>query len=87
MHVFAYSEAVRHLEQALRTQEVLDPDDQTKRCDLLLSRQVGAMPTRQRASDGFPSHHTDDTRIRSCCACSKRATTGDGICALGPRRR
>jgi hypothetical protein len=36
MQVFAYGEAVRHLEQALRTQEVLDPDDRTKHCDLLL---------------------------------------------------
>jgi hypothetical protein len=42
MQVFAYAEAVRHLEQALRTQEVLDPDDRLKRCDLLL-RQAEAM--------------------------------------------
>jgi tetratricopeptide (TPR) repeat protein len=37
MDVFAYGEAVRHLEQALRAQEVLDPDDKAKRCDLLLA--------------------------------------------------
>ena len=37
MQVFAYGEAVRHLEQAVRTQEVLDPDDRTKECDLLLA--------------------------------------------------
>jgi hypothetical protein len=36
MSVFAYSEAIRHLEQALRAQEVLDPDDLASRCDLLL---------------------------------------------------
>jgi eukaryotic-like serine/threonine-protein kinase len=42
MQVFAYAEAVRHLEQALRTQEVLDPDDTAKRCDLLI-RQAEAM--------------------------------------------
>jgi len=35
--VFAYGEAVRHLEQALRAQEVLDPDNKAKRCDLLLT--------------------------------------------------
>jgi len=35
--VYAYGEAARHLEQALEVQEVLDPDDKTKRCDLLLS--------------------------------------------------
>jgi tetratricopeptide (TPR) repeat protein len=36
MSVYAYSEAVRHLEQSLRAQEVLDPDNKAKRCDLLL---------------------------------------------------
>jgi len=34
--VYAHGEAVRHLEQALAVQEVLDPDDEAKRCDLLL---------------------------------------------------
>jgi len=37
MGVYAYGEAVRHLEQALKVQEVLDPDDKAKRCDLLLA--------------------------------------------------
>ena len=36
MKVFAYGEAARLLEQALQVQEVLDPDDRSKRCDLLL---------------------------------------------------
>ena len=30
MTVFAYGEAVRHLEQALEVQEVLDPDDKAQ---------------------------------------------------------
>jgi len=34
--VYAYGEAVRLLEQALKVQEVLDPEDKAKRCDLLL---------------------------------------------------
>jgi tetratricopeptide (TPR) repeat protein/archaellum biogenesis ATPase FlaH len=34
---YAYGEAVRLLEQALRVQKVLDPDDKLKRCDLLLA--------------------------------------------------
>ena len=34
--VYAYGEAVRLLGQALKVQEVLDPEDKTKRCDLLL---------------------------------------------------
>jgi tetratricopeptide (TPR) repeat protein len=37
LSVYAYGEAERHLEQALKVQEVLDPDDKAKRCDLLLS--------------------------------------------------
>ncbi|GAG24049.1 unnamed protein product, partial [marine sediment metagenome] len=34
--VYAYGEVVRLLEQALKVQEVLDPDDKAKRCDLFL---------------------------------------------------
>ncbi len=35
--VFAYGEAVRQLERALAVQELVDPDDLAKRCDLLLA--------------------------------------------------
>jgi tetratricopeptide (TPR) repeat protein len=35
--VYAYGEAVRLLEQAAKVQEVLNPEDRTKRCDLLLA--------------------------------------------------
>jgi predicted ATPase len=35
IEVYAYGEAVRLLEQALKVQEVLDPEDKTKQCDLL----------------------------------------------------
>jgi tetratricopeptide (TPR) repeat protein/ribosomal protein L40E len=35
--VYAYGEAVRLLEQAIKVQEVLDPEDKGKRCDLLLA--------------------------------------------------
>ena len=37
MSVYAYGEAVRLLEQALQVQDVIDPDDREKRCDLLLA--------------------------------------------------
>jgi serine/threonine protein kinase/tetratricopeptide (TPR) repeat protein len=37
MSVYAYGEAERHLEQALKVQEVLDPDDRARCCDLLLA--------------------------------------------------
>jgi tetratricopeptide (TPR) repeat protein len=35
--VYAYGEAVRLLEQALKVQEVLNPEDKARRCDLLLA--------------------------------------------------
>jgi tetratricopeptide (TPR) repeat protein len=35
--VYAYGEAVRLLEQALKVQEVLDSDDKARKCDLLLA--------------------------------------------------
>ena len=44
MSVYAYAEAVRLLEQALQVQEVLDPDDKAKRCDLLLALGDALMP-------------------------------------------
>jgi hypothetical protein len=42
--VYAYGEAVRLLEQALEVQQVLDPSDTTKRCDLLLALSAALMP-------------------------------------------
>src|SRR5207237_8955321 len=44
MSVFAYSEAERHLRQALRALEVLDPAGKLKRCDLLLSLGEAMLP-------------------------------------------
>ena len=37
MDVYAYGEAIRLLEQTLKVQKVLDPDDKEKYCDLLLT--------------------------------------------------
>src|SRR5262249_10573953 len=42
--VYGYSEAVRLLEGALQAQEVLDPDDQATRCDLLLALGDALLP-------------------------------------------
>jgi len=42
--VFDYGEAERHLQQALKVQEVLDPDDKLKRCDLLLALGEAMLP-------------------------------------------
>jgi serine/threonine protein kinase/tetratricopeptide (TPR) repeat protein len=36
-NVYAYGEGVRLLEQAIKVQEVLDPEDKAKKCDLLLA--------------------------------------------------
>ena len=42
--VYAYGEAARHLEQAIAVQEVLDPDDTAKRCDMLLAPGEALLP-------------------------------------------
>ena len=42
--VYAYGEAARLVEQALDVLEVLDPDDGTRRCDLLLSLGGALLP-------------------------------------------
>lgn len=50
---YAHGEAVRLLEQALQVQEVLDPDDKGKRCDLLLALGQAVLPAGEprRAAD------------------------------------
>ena len=57
MAVYAYGEAARLLEQALQVQEVLDPDDKAKRCDLLLSLGEALLPAgeSQRVFDAVAS--------------------------------
>jgi tetratricopeptide (TPR) repeat protein len=51
--VYAYGEAVRLLEQALKVQEILDPEDKIKRCDLLLAlcEALFAVPDAKRIHD------------------------------------
>src|SRR4029077_15939103 len=44
LSVYAYSEATRPREQALKVQEVLAPDDKAKRCDLLLALGEAMLP-------------------------------------------
>src|SRR5439155_24609179 len=45
--VYAYEEAVELLEQALAVQEVLDPTDAVKRCELLLLLGDALLPSHQ----------------------------------------
>jgi DNA-binding CsgD family transcriptional regulator len=42
--VFAYGEAARQLERAIVVQDLVDPDDRAKRCDLLLSLGEALIP-------------------------------------------
>ena len=42
--VYSYGEAARLLEQALRVQQLLDPNDKAKRCDLMLALGKAAIP-------------------------------------------
>src|SRR5207244_221166 len=47
--VYAYGEAVSHLERALLVLEVVDPDDRARRCDLLLALGEALGPAGQAA--------------------------------------
>jgi len=74
--VYAYGEAVRLLEQALKVQEVLDPEDKGKRCDLLLLMAEALLPGeehRQVVDDVAPRAFTlaEETgdNIRASRAC------------------
>src|SRR6266508_2032665 len=44
MAVFAYAEAEQHLRRCLEVQEVLDPDDKRRLCDLLLALGEAMLP-------------------------------------------
>jgi tetratricopeptide (TPR) repeat protein len=76
LSVYAYGEAVRHLEQTLDVQEVLDPDDKVKRCDLLLALGDALIPAGepQRAAEGVAPlalalAEALDDRTRASTAC------------------
>src|SRR5262249_10081326 len=47
VEVFAYGEAERQLDRALQVQEILDQDDLTRRCDLLLQLSAAMLPTEE----------------------------------------
>ena len=74
--VFAYGEAVRLLEQALRVQDVLDPVDKVKRCDLLLALGDALMPAGEPrrvmdtvAPEAFALAEAMDNRGRAARSC------------------
>jgi tetratricopeptide (TPR) repeat protein len=91
IEVYAYGEAVRLMDLAIRSQEFLDPDNKAKRCDLLLdlceTLNLAAEPKRvleTEAPTAFALAETlgDDTRAsRSCRAAlianyTERSATG-----------
>ncbi|HLA65469.1 MAG TPA: LuxR C-terminal-related transcriptional regulator, partial [Candidatus Saccharimonadales bacterium] len=47
MAVYAYGEAERLLEQAIEVQDVADPDDAARRCDLLLALGEAVLPSEE----------------------------------------
>jgi eukaryotic-like serine/threonine-protein kinase len=57
--VYAYGEAARLLEQAIDVQEVLNPDDTGKRCDLLIALGTALMPS------GAPLRAADEAAERT----------------------
>jgi tetratricopeptide (TPR) repeat protein len=76
MGVFAYGEAVRHLEQALRAQEVLDPEEDPKVCTLLLELGTAQMlageplraaeETAERAHASSAARGDDHSAFKAC---------------------
>ena len=98
MSVYAYSEAVRLLEQALQVQEVLDPENKPKRCDLLISLGESLMPTGQSlhvyenvAQEAFTLAEVigDDDRAARVCNLAVNAGLrySEGVMAFGPEFR
>jgi len=74
--VFAYGEAVRLLEQALKVQDVLDPEDKAKKCDLLLAlgdalliagEHQRVVSTEAPQAFSLAETITDNTRVSRAC--------------------
>ena len=74
--VYAYAEAVRLTEHALQVQEVLEPENHAKRCDLLLNLGSALMPAgeskrayTEAAPQAFTLAEALDDRERASAAC------------------
>ncbi|HLF09232.1 MAG TPA: hypothetical protein VI789_07785, partial [Dehalococcoidia bacterium] len=87
MSVFDYGEAARLLERALDVQEVLDPEDKAKRCDLLLALGEALMPAGEpvRVADEIAEEalalgqvHGDRERCSRACQLALVAHTYEG---------
>ncbi len=82
--VFDYGEASRLLERAIGVQEVLDPEDKTKRCDLLLALGNALIPAGEptRAADPIAEEAfnlaealNDSRRVAAACRIAYLALT------------
>jgi hypothetical protein len=83
MSVFAYAEAERHLGQALKAQDVLDPDDKAKRCDLLLALGEAMLP-QEDPGRALTVCATEAFELGSRLADSQRQMLADQACnAIG----
>ena len=79
--VYAYAEAARLTEQAIQVHEVLEPEDQAKRCDLLLELGDALMPAGEprRAFEEIAPQvlalaEAFDDRVRASAACQLALT-------------
>jgi tetratricopeptide (TPR) repeat protein len=89
--VYAYGEAVRLLAQALEVQEVLDPEDKAKRCDLLLTLGDALILTgaNQRIIETEASEAlalaeavADNTRASRACLLAMKGLVTSGVVGL-----
>jgi tetratricopeptide (TPR) repeat protein len=92
--VYDYGEAIRLLRQALKVQEVLDPKDKGKRCDLLTAigrAQVGATDFQRAIDVEYPQALVlaeeigDRRRAAMVCVGAARAVYVKGVAAHGSR--
>jgi tetratricopeptide (TPR) repeat protein len=91
--VFAYGESARHLEHALEVQDVLNPDDHVKRCDLLLALGEALMPAgeplraaNQVAEEAFALAESAEDRDRAArAACLGLEGLHRALVAAAPR--
>ena len=92
MSVFAYAEAARHLDRCLEVQEVINPDDKARRCDLLLALGHALMPAGELqrthetlAPEALALAEAMDDGARASRACQMALTAVDRYGAVAAR--
>jgi serine/threonine protein kinase/tetratricopeptide (TPR) repeat protein len=91
MDVYAYGEAVRLLDHAIKVQNVLDPEDKGKACDLLLALcdALRAVPDVRRILDleapaafALAEAMADSRRASIACFCATQALSHSGAISV-----